>query len=74
MIEIVFVIQAREIQGVHDHEGDSNLMLALSRYSWRVRVDRLLEGSQKPTIQQIQQQLKEVCAADIDEQFLNPFW
>lgn len=65
MIEIVFVIQAREMQGVHDHEGNSDLMLALSRYSWKVRVNRLLEVSQKPTIQQVQQQLKEVCPADI---------
>ncbi|KAM2035173.1 hypothetical protein EV2_039190 [Malus domestica] len=63
--KLTTALKAREIQGVHDHEGDSNLMLALSRYSWKVRVDSLLEGSQKPTIQQIQQQLKEGAALNI---------
>lgn len=53
------------MEGVHDHEGDCNLMLVLSRYSWKVKVNKSLDGSQKPTIQQIQQHLKEVCAAGI---------
>ncbi|KAM2673879.1 hypothetical protein EV2_015129 [Malus domestica] len=63
--KLTTALKAREMQGVHDHEGDINLMLALSRYSWKVRVNRLLEGSQKPTIQQVQQQLKEGAALNI---------
>ncbi|BBH03352.1 transcription factor jumonji domain-containing protein [Prunus dulcis] len=58
-------LKAREMEGVHDHEGDCNLMLVLSRYSWKVKVNKSLEGSQKPTIQQIQQHLKEGAALNI---------
>lgn len=50
------------MEGLYDNEGYCNLTVAVSRYSWKVRVNRLLEGSQKPTIQQIQQRLKEVYA------------
>ncbi|CAL9030117.1 unnamed protein product [Prunus brigantina] len=58
-------LKAREMEGVHDHEGDCNLMLVLSRYSWKVKVNKSLDGSQKPTIQQIQQHLKEGAALNI---------
>jgi histone demethylase JARID1 len=52
------------VAGLYDHQGNSNLDLAFARYSWRFKVNRLLEGLQKPTIQQIQQHLKEVCFID----------
>lgn len=55
-------MKAVELEGLYDDEGYCNLTLALSRYSWKVRVERLLEGSKKPTIYQIQQHLKEVYA------------
>lgn len=63
LIKNWFVMQAIELGGFYDDEGYCNLTLAISRYSWKVKVHRLLEGSQKPTIQQIQQHLKEVYAA-----------
>lgn len=54
--------QAFDIAGVYDHKADSDLALALARNSWRIRVSRLIDGSHKPTIQQIQKCLKEVTA------------
>ena len=56
-----FIAQAIEVAGLYDHQANHNLELALARYSWRFKVSRLLGGLQKPTIQQIQQHLKEVC-------------
>lgn len=53
-------MQAVETSGVHDYHGNCKLELALARNSWRVRACKLLEGSEKPTIQQIQRHLKEV--------------
>lgn len=47
--------------GVYYNHGNNRLELALARNSWRVRVNKLLEDSQKPLIQHIQKFLKEVC-------------
>ncbi|XP_050375974.1 lysine-specific demethylase JMJ17 [Argentina anserina] len=63
--KLATALKAIELQGFYDDEGYCNLTLALSRYSWKVRVDGLLEGSKKPTIQQIQQHLKERVAVNI---------
>ena len=56
-----FIAQAIEVAGLYDHQANHSLELALARHSWRFKVNRLLGGLQKPTIQQIQQHLKEVC-------------
>lgn len=55
------IAQAREVAGVYDNQSNRMLDLALARNSWRVKVNKLLEGSTKPTIGQIQKYLKEVC-------------
>lgn len=55
--------------GVYDHQSYCGLERALARYSWRFQVARLLDalemGLEKPSIQQIQWHLKEVCATVI---------
>lgn len=58
---IGYIQKATEVAGVYDQQGYCNLELALARNSWKIRVIKLLEGIQKPSIQQIQQRLKEVC-------------
>lgn len=55
-----FLWQASKVGGVYDHQDSCDLQLLLARYWWRVRVKRLLEGSQKPTMKQIQLHIKEV--------------
>ncbi|PON84593.1 Autoimmune regulator [Trema orientale] len=63
--KLTAALKATEVAGVCDLEVDRKLKLALSRNSWKLKVNRLLEGSQKPTIQQIQQHLKEGLALNI---------
>ncbi|KAL6182188.1 hypothetical protein ACLB2K_043611 [Fragaria x ananassa] len=63
--KLATALKAVELEGLYDDEGYCNLTLALSRYSWKVRVERLLEGSKKLTIYQIQQHLKERVAVNI---------
>ena len=53
-------IQAVELAGIYDYQVNCNFDLALARNSWRVRANKLLGGLKKPTIQHIQQHLKEV--------------
>ncbi|GAV57946.1 PHD domain-containing protein/ARID domain-containing protein/JmjC domain-containing protein/JmjN domain-containing protein/zf-C5HC2 domain-containing protein/PLU-1 domain-containing protein [Cephalotus follicularis] len=57
--KLTIALKAVEVAGVHDHQGNCKLELALARNSWRIRGNRLLEGFQKPTIHQIQRHLKE---------------
>ncbi|XP_059443641.1 lysine-specific demethylase JMJ17 isoform X2 [Corylus avellana] len=63
--KLTIAIKAIEVAGLYDHQGNCNLDLAFARYSWRFKVNRLLEGLQKPTIQQVQQHLKEGLAMNI---------
>ncbi|KAE8055327.1 hypothetical protein FH972_012174 [Carpinus fangiana] len=63
--KLTIAVKAIEVAGLYDHQGNCNLDLAFARYSWRFKVNRLLEGLQKPTIQQIQQHLKEGLAMNI---------
>lgn len=65
-------LKAVEVAGVYDREINSKFELALARNSWKVRARRLLEGSQKPAIQQIQRHLKEGLAISIPSEDL--FW
>lgn len=46
--------------GLHDREGNFSLDLSLEIHSWRVRARNLFQGLEKPTVQQIQNLLKEV--------------
>lgn len=58
----LFYAQAVEVAGLNDDHGNQNFELALARNSWRVRVHKTLESSQKPLIQQIETFIKEVAA------------
>ncbi|KAK3012543.1 hypothetical protein RJ639_009334 [Escallonia herrerae] len=51
--------KAVEVARVNDSQGYRKFELALARHSWRLRAHKLLEGSEKPAIQQIHQHLKE---------------
>ncbi|KAK9094803.1 hypothetical protein Scep_026272 [Stephania cephalantha] len=63
--KLLIAMKALAITGVHDNEAFSILELALTRHSWKVRTKKLLEGSQKPLIQQIQRMLKEGSAIKV---------
>lgn len=52
-------LKAVEVAGVYDSESNCKFELALARNSWRVRASKLLNGSQKPSIHQMQRLLKE---------------
>ncbi|KAI3806172.1 hypothetical protein L1987_22067 [Smallanthus sonchifolius] len=53
-------LKAVEVAGVYDRENNCKFDLALAGNSWRVRASKLLKGSQKPSIHQVQRLLKEV--------------
>ncbi|KAF5729995.1 lysine-specific demethylase 5B isoform X2 [Tripterygium wilfordii] len=63
--KLSIAFKAIEMAGVYDHQDHCDLQMALARNSWRLRVNRLLEGIEKPTIKQIQQHLKEGVAMNI---------
>lgn len=48
------------VAGVYDHQDGCNLESALFKNSWKIRVKKLLKGSEKPSILHIQRLLKEV--------------
>ncbi|GJT51304.1 lysine-specific demethylase 5D [Tanacetum coccineum] len=52
-------LKAVEVVGVYERESNGKFELALARNSWRVRASKLLNSSQKPSINQIQRLLKE---------------
>ncbi|KAL8200906.1 hypothetical protein R6Q57_012245 [Mikania cordata] len=52
-------LKAVEVAGVYDRQSNDRFEVALARNSWRVRASKLLKGSQKPTIYQVQRLLKE---------------
>ncbi|KAK1374392.1 Lysine-specific demethylase rbr-2 [Heracleum sosnowskyi] len=58
-------LKAVEVAGVYDHDSNCKFDLAIARNSWRVRAQKLLEPSLKPTVQQIQRHLKEGSAISI---------
>ncbi|KAK4338415.1 hypothetical protein RND71_042902 [Anisodus tanguticus] len=58
-------LKAVHIAGAYDCEANSKLELALARASWKIRAQRLLDGSHKPSIQVLQRHLKEGLAVGI---------
>nr|GEX80977.1 lysine-specific demethylase 5D isoform X1 [Tanacetum cinerariifolium] len=52
-------LKAVEVAGVYERESNGKFELALARNSWRVRASKLLNSSQKPSVNQIQRLLKE---------------
>ncbi|XP_022720178.1 lysine-specific demethylase 5B isoform X3 [Durio zibethinus] len=67
--KLTTALKAIGMAGVYDHQSYCDLERALARYAWRFRVARLLDalenGLEKPSIQQIQQHLKEGEAMNI---------
>ncbi|XVE57876.1 hypothetical protein DITRI_Ditri04bG0125600 [Diplodiscus trichospermus] len=67
--KLAAALKATGLAGVYDHQSYCDLERALARYSWRFQVARLLDaldkGLEKPSIQQIQQHLKEGEAMNI---------
>ncbi|KAM3360955.1 hypothetical protein P3S68_015809 [Capsicum galapagoense] len=51
---------AVRVVGAYDSESNSKIELALARTSWKIRAQRLLDDSHKPSIQVLQRHLKEV--------------
>lgn len=62
---LLSALKAISVAGVYDQEGGCNLESALSRNSWKIKVKKLLRGSEKPVIQQIQRLVKEGLAMSI---------
>lgn len=58
--------QAMDVAGINDHEGKRGLEMELLRNSWRFRVKEALEGSEKPTMQQVLELLEEVFPVFMD--------
>ena len=42
--KLTTALKAIEVAGLYDHQANHNLELALARYSWRFKVNRLLGG------------------------------
>ncbi|KAK6935388.1 JmjN domain [Dillenia turbinata] len=66
--KLPIALKATETAGVYDHQGSSRLEVALTRNSWRVRANKLLEGPKKPVIQHIQRHLKEGMAINVPQE------
>ncbi|KAL3499347.1 hypothetical protein ACH5RR_038440 [Cinchona calisaya] len=63
--KLTVALKAVDTAGVYDGQGNSKFELVLARNSWKVRAQKLLNGPQKPTMQQIQRHLKEGLAINI---------
>ncbi|KAK3434357.1 hypothetical protein EUGRSUZ_D01851 [Eucalyptus grandis] len=63
--KLATAMKAMEVAGLHDREGNCSLELALARHLWRVQARNLFQGFEKPTVQQIQNLLKEGLAENI---------
>ncbi|KAF4403837.1 hypothetical protein CsatB_003771 [Cannabis sativa] len=63
--KLTAALKATELAGVCDNAVDRNFKLALARNSWKHKVNRLLVSLEKPTLQQIQQHLKEGLTLNI---------
>ncbi|XP_042381828.1 lysine-specific demethylase 5B-like isoform X1 [Zingiber officinale] len=62
---ILIALKAITVTGIHDPQGCCNLESVLTRYSWKVRVRKLLAGSKKPVLSQLQRVMKEGTAMGI---------
>lgn len=56
----MFYLQAIDISGIRDDEGNRIFELALARNSWKNKAKKYLQSTEKPTLQQIQNHLKKV--------------
>ncbi|XP_057525455.1 lysine-specific demethylase JMJ17 isoform X2 [Amaranthus tricolor] len=63
--KLTIVLKALDAAGVSDSIATREFDQALARNSWRIRSSKLVEGFQKPTMQQIQRHLKEGSAIKV---------
>lgn len=63
--KLIIAIKASKVAGVYDQGDKCDLELALAKYLWKIQVNILLSGVQKPTIEQIQKHLKEGMSMEI---------
>ncbi|XP_027080412.2 lysine-specific demethylase JMJ17-like [Coffea arabica] len=63
--KLVVALKALDSAGICDGEGNSKFELVLARNSWKVRAQKLLNGPQKPSLQQVQRHLKEGLAINV---------
>ncbi|XP_055961578.1 lysine-specific demethylase JMJ17 isoform X3 [Mercurialis annua] len=70
--KLIIALKAMQSAGVYDHQGHYDLQLALARNSWRMKAKRLLDGVQKPAMQQIRGHMKEGLAINIPPE--DYFW
>lgn len=62
---LTIALKALDVAGVCDSLAIHKFDQALARNSWRIRASRLIEGSQKPGMQQLQRHLKEGSAINV---------
>ncbi|XP_022928863.1 lysine-specific demethylase 5A isoform X1 [Cucurbita moschata] len=62
---LTVALKAMDVAGINDQEGKCGLEMELVRNSWRFRVKEALEGSEKPTMQQVLELLEEGSAISI---------
>ncbi|KAF7810274.1 lysine-specific demethylase rbr-2 [Senna tora] len=63
--KLIIATKAIEVAGVCDQNDINDLELALSKHLWKIRVNKMLNSIQKPTIQEIQSHLKEGLTMEI---------
>lgn len=66
--KLTIALKALDVAGVCDSLASHKFDLALARNSWRIRASKLIEGSQKPVLQQLQRHLKEGLAINVPEE------
>ncbi|KAL3833496.1 hypothetical protein ACJIZ3_008232 [Penstemon smallii] len=64
-LKMCIALKAVDIAGVCDDQLIQEFELALGRNSWKIRAEKLLGSTEKPTIQQIQHNLEEGLAMNI---------
>ncbi|KAJ4850539.1 hypothetical protein Tsubulata_036378 [Turnera subulata] len=57
--KLTTALKAMKVIGVYDYQCYCDLEMALARNSWKVRVERILNGVKKPTLEEIQMHIKE---------------
>ncbi|KAG6405770.1 hypothetical protein SASPL_133364 [Salvia splendens] len=57
--KLCIALKATNVSGISDDEADLKFELALARNSWKIRADKFLRSSEKPTLQQIEHHLHE---------------
>ncbi|KAL1556835.1 lysine-specific demethylase rbr-2-like isoform X1 [Salvia divinorum] len=57
--KLCIALKATNVSGICDDEADLKFEMALARNSWKIRADKFLRSSEKPTLQQIQHHLHE---------------